>query len=236
MIKKMRLLGLAIIFYIPGLVYSGNFEISPVRINLDAKTSTAAINLKNNGDENVVIQTELMKWEPHEVYTPTRELLVNPPIFTVKPGQSQIVRIALTKLISPENEIPYRIFFNEVPKTPKSKGVGLQMALRIGVPIFVLVQNPTTNYKWSVMQKSSGKFQVSLSNQGNTHVQILDLVLSPTANETELVAKKNIQDYVLPGETAEWLINSKSWKSESALLTVHTDRGIVKEKVQLMHE
>ena len=51
--------------------------------------------VRNNGTEPVMMQMELMSWsqsEGKDVYTATREVLGNPPIFTVPAGGSQLVR------------------------------------------------------------------------------------------------------------------------------------------------
>ena len=100
-------------------------------------SKTAAVTLRNTGLETVVIQAELMSWKGKEVYSPTNELLVNPPIFTLKPNTTQTVRIGTTREEPPQVEQAYRLFLQEVPltlsKSKRNQLNGLQVALRISM-------------------------------------------------------------------------------------------------------
>ena len=190
--------------------YAGNLEISPIRLSLDSKNQTTGITLRNTGSSPMVIQSELMKWTKPEVYTPTRELLVNPLIFTIKAGESQVVRVGFNKLPSGfEEERAYRLFFQEVQVAAKPEFSGLQIALRVGVPVFIPPLKPTSELTWRAVQTKSGDLRIELANPGNMHVQVLDLDLSaasalPSAKEAPKLVSKNVGAYLLPGQTEQW--------------------------------
>ncbi len=134
-------------------------------------------------------------------YSPTNELLAMPPIFTVAPGESQVVRIGLRRAPDPQRELSYRLFLQELP-APLPKGFqGLQVALRLGVPVFVTSSAPTApQLQWRLRRTSKG-LVLSTINQGNAqgHVSGLQLLLRNGKIMT-------LQDpvYVLAGVRREW--------------------------------
>jgi len=70
------------------VVSAATIGVSPVRATLSANQKIEAITVRNNGTEPMSMQLEVMNWsqqDGNDVFTPTRELLVNPPIFTVPP-------------------------------------------------------------------------------------------------------------------------------------------------------
>src|SRR5262245_58348027 len=75
---------------------AGSFNVSPVRVELSAQSRTQALTVRNDGAEPSVVQVQLYEWSQEagqDILRPTGELLVSPPVFTVQPGQSQLLRI-----------------------------------------------------------------------------------------------------------------------------------------------
>src|SRR5712692_1255538 len=84
----------------PARAQAGAFNVSPVRIALSQTHPTAILTMQNNGDQAVVVQIEVMAWsqaDGKDIYTLSRDLLANPPIFTLVPQGTQIVRIGLRR-------------------------------------------------------------------------------------------------------------------------------------------
>ena len=65
---------------------------------------------------------------------------MSPAIFTLQPGEKQVVRIALRGAPDPRRERAYRVLVSEVP-TPQLKTTpdasGFRIALRMDMPLFV---------------------------------------------------------------------------------------------------
>jgi fimbrial chaperone protein len=129
----------AVFFVILGFSFSAtaaSLTVSPIRVVLDGKNHCAVVTLRNTGQEARVVQVELLRWTQEaerDVYTPTRDLLVNPPVFTLAPGQSQLIRVGLNRSPDAAQELAYRLYIQEVPPPSRPGFTGLQMALRIGV-------------------------------------------------------------------------------------------------------
>lgn len=69
-----------------------------------------------------MVQLEAMAWnkaQGQDIYTPTTDLIAAPPIFTVPPGGTQIVRIGLRRAPDPQRELAYRVYFQEIPPPPR---------------------------------------------------------------------------------------------------------------------
>ncbi len=79
----------------------GRSRSTPFASTSPKGSTTAAMTVRNDGDDAVVIQASLLSWAQDEsgqdVYTPTNEALVTPPIMTIPPGGEQIVRVGLRR-------------------------------------------------------------------------------------------------------------------------------------------
>ncbi|MGR9085691.1 MAG: fimbrial biogenesis chaperone [Gammaproteobacteria bacterium] len=212
-----------------GAACAGSFQVNPVRATLTAGKPVGAMTVRNNGGEPAVLQLEVMSWSQQQgkdVYTPSREILATPPIFTVPSGGSQIVRVGLRRPPDAQRELTYRLFLQEVPPPPKPGFQGLHVALRIGVPIFVppaVAQPPVLT--WRIFRTGQGELEVSLTNGGNSHVQVANVRLAqPEGGE---LVKQQIASYVLPGQSRSWpLKDIKTPPSASSFqLFAQTDIG-----------
>ena len=217
--------------------WSGSFQVSPVRATLSAGQSIMALTVRNEGSEPAVIQLEPMAWSQRDgkdVYAATREIIATPPIFTVPPGGRQIVRIGLRRAPDARLELAYRLYLQEVPPPPPPGFQGLQVALRLGVPVFV---NPPVALapalKWSARRMPGGELKVGLANNGNAHVQVMGFALGAAGGAT--LASSKAVAYVLPGQAREWLLKaSPPPPSGTALqLVAVTDGGEIRTDLAL---
>jgi fimbrial chaperone protein len=234
-------ISLALAFTFPGFSWAADWEVDPVRIDLTQEQQTAVINVKNNSDQETKIQIDAVAWSQQEgkdVYTTTRELLVSPPIFTIPPNSQQIIRTALRRATDTTNELTYRINLVELPGVPVADLTGVQVALRLGLPVFVQPQKggAAPKLSWSASRMSGNKIKVILKNQGNAHIQVSDFALyAPSSKEP--VAIEPISVYVLAGQTKEWLLESKTMSKLASGGHMHlkasTDAGDVDTEIVL---
>lgn len=217
-----------------GWAQAGTLSVSPVRATLSAGQQVGALTVRNDGAQPTVVQLEVLSWSQQEgkdVYTPTKEVLATPPIFTVPAGGSQIVRVGLRRAPDPRRELTYRLYLQEVPPPPKPDFQGLQVALRIGVPVFVLPPAPAKPVlRWQVSRTAQGQLQVRLTNSGNAHIQVANFKLVPVGGEP--LPTRQVAAYVLPGQSRDWLVEAPA-PSPGAMLRVsaQTDAGDVEAEV-----
>lgn len=228
------LLGLALF---AAAIHAGGFEVNPVRIMLDKKKPTAAITLRNTGEHPVVVQAETLSWtqvDGQNTYAPSRDLLVNPPIFTVQPGKTQVVRVGLDRPVDPRNELAYRLYLREVPPTAALAFSGLRVALRIGLPVFVAPEAPIyPALQWRVRRTADGALGVEAVNAGNSHIQIIDLRLALPGNGRDVLTALP-HAYLFPGQRGQWTLTpTHPWHGDRVLLSATTDQGGVKAEIAL---
>ena len=230
-------LGLAIFIGAIPLSRAGSFTVNPVRITLSPGRAVAAITVSNVGKEASVIQLETSRWtqeDDKDVLTPSNEILATPPIFTLPPGGSQIVRVGLRRAADAQRELTYRLVLREVPP-PQPIAQGLRVALAISMPVFVISSHPTfSNLQWQAVRLAAGSIQLQATNTGNAHVQIGAIELSAPSSSSPVV-KQSVATYVLPGSTRSWTFKSAVDVSVGTILRLQasTDGGDVQGKVAL---
>ena len=222
-----------------GLAEAGSFQINPIRVDLAGEVTTAALTIRNDGDEPVVVQITLLAWSQdagQEKYAPTTEALVTPPIATIAAGAQQIVRVGLRRAPDPLRELSYRLFVQEVPPPPKPDFNGLQVALRVSLPVFVAPRAPATHtLAWSAKSEPDGAVRLTVTNNGNSHVQISDFELR-LADDEKPIAHEAGLSYALAGQSREWLLRSPDARSKTATelrLKATTDAGEIAAVVKL---
>jgi fimbrial chaperone protein len=226
-------------FALAATAHAGSFQVNPIRIELSKGITTAVVTVRNDGEEPVVLQSSVLGWTQEggkDVYASTSEALITPPVMTIAPGAEQIVRVGLRRPADPRNELAYRVFLQEVPPPPKPGFTGLQVALRVGIPMFVApVAAPAARkLDWSAAIGADGAIQLIAQNAGNAHVQITDFELRiPDASEP--IAHESTLAYVLAGQRREWTLPAAPRaKSASELrLKAYTDAGEVDTAVRL---
>ena len=106
--------------------WASDIGVSPVAVHLDKANDRATVNVVNNGADPVVMQAEVVEWQhgPGAVDAggPTSDMIVNPAVFTLAAGQSQVVRVGMRRAAQATREGTYRIVLREVPTPPKPGG------------------------------------------------------------------------------------------------------------------
>lgn len=227
-----RLLGILQWMMACGIVQAGSYGINPVKLTLSAQNATQIITVRNDGEQASVMQVELSAWSQsngNDVHTPTRELLATPPIFTLLPGASQIIRIGLRSAPDTQRELSYRMFLQEVPPPAKPDVVGLQVALRFSVPVFVTpAQAVKPDLHWQAVRLDEHTLKVGVTNIGNSHDHLSAYKIYRSGNSNPIIAQK-LFAYLLPGETRYWSLTTDTLPNSGEHLSVlaNTEMGEV---------
>lgn len=218
-----------------------SLEISPTRIVLTERAPVTGVNIRNRGDEKVVVQLQLLSWsqdngEEHYSLANDAGLAICPSVITLQPGEVQIVRIGLESPdIDWSEERPYRLIIQEVPPPPVNTGRNVQIAVRISVPVFlqpaVMVQ-PTL--KWDLEKRDGNGLWMTVRNDGNAHALIGGVRLE---DSDQFAYDVSTHKYVLPGATISWRLD-KNQPLDGALpkrvnATISTDQGVYQETLKI---
>ena len=189
---------------------AGSFSVSPVRIDLDAGSLAGAVTLRNQQDTPVVVQAEVMLWtqvDGEDRLTPTQDLLVSPAVFTLPAEGKQLVRVALQRPVDPARELSYRLILTEVPGKPEAGFTGLNVTLRLSLPVFVEAKSASPGrLEWSVRGDGPGRLAVTARNDGASHERVLSFNVMP-AEGTGPTAADTTATYILPGQARTWMLD-----------------------------
>jgi fimbrial chaperone protein len=194
------------------LAHAGAFTITPVRVDIGSGRRAASIEVVNSGQQAAQMQAERYRWKDDrdgdDELEATEDFIVTPPIFSLEPGQRQIVRVLMQAPSDPVREIAYRLILQETPLgDPQANTVAT--VLRISLPVFVTPPRAKSELIWS-LRRESGRLFLDVENQGGAHASITSL---KTADGT--VLKSGI--YVLSGGRRSWPISAPV---DSVLLTL----------------
>src|SRR5437868_116279 len=187
----------------PFSVMAGSLSVTPVRIELSSAQRSVALTVRNDGDQPTIVQAQLVAWsqaDNDDRLEATTDILASPPIFTVAPGASQILRIALRLAPDAARERTYRVMVTEVPGKPQPESAGAQFALKISLPIFVDASGPKTSprLEWSGTRTVKGELALTAVNTGSKHIQVQTIEIAKGGTEAD--ARFAGLWYILPGQ------------------------------------
>ena len=210
---------------------AGSFSANPVRLVLSGGAASTAITVENQGDEAVLVQAEVLAWSQQggeDRLVASEDLVVSPPIFRMAPGASQTVRVGLTRRIDPHRELAYRLFLKEVPPAPVAGDSQVRVALRLGLPVFVMPPvKAAPQLGWTLAFEGDGALAITATNTGNAHAQVIDLGLRD--GEGNLLFQQRRADYVLPGQARTWPLGNPARSGvrmpSAFVIEANTDAG-----------
>ena len=182
---------------------AGSFNVAPIRIELPAARRAASIEVQNTGDAAAQLQVERFLWKRDnggdDDLEATEAFVVTPPIFTLQPGQRQIVRVLMQVPPDPRREGTYRLVLQETPLGDPPPNT-VATLLRISLPLFVTVPAAKADLAWRLVREG-GALQLEAENRGGAHA-FISQVRTPDG------APLKVDGYLLPGEQRRWPIDS----------------------------
>ncbi len=198
----------AFLFLTIGLTLTAvaSVAISPVRVDLSDSHDKDVVRITNRETSARSYQVETVAWsqtnERREVYTPTEDILAVPPLFTLNPGEEQIIRVGMLTSADPNIERSYRMFITELenPNQDEPEESGVSMRIQVGVPVFVAPRAmPTTNLTYVETVQVGDQNFVRFRNSGNTHVKVTEVLFTAPGSDDSVVNSAVV--YILAGQT-----------------------------------
>ena len=214
---------------------AGSFSVSPIRIELSAAHPVQSLTVHNDEATPVLIQLRVAGWtqpDGQDQYVDTREILSTPPVFEVPANGTQIVRVALRRAADDANELPYRLFLQEVPRPRQQQQPGLTIALRLSLPVFVAATHPgKPHLEWRAAQAPDGSLRITARNDGPLHVQVSDFSIRTGSGAGPLHVGES--RYVLPGAQVDWRVTLPAGTTPAAPITVEaaSDQGSITAQI-----
>lgn len=217
---------------------AASLSISPTSVALSAKKHSAALSLKNDGDQTKIIQTELLSWTQQDgenFYTPNRDVLVNPPIATLQAGQTQIIRIGLNANVDKTQELAYRLYITELAPPPSDDEQGLQLTLRLGLAVFVAPLGKVIGKQaWKATRNAEGNLILSMSNIGNRHTLLTSLKVLDARSGEKLTEWQPKPATLLAGQSRQiTLFMAPTWHGKTIRVVAGNDEGVIESIIEI---
>lgn len=162
--------------------------IDPVVVELGARQRAAplTLTLSAKAAQPLVLQTQVVRWhqdaDGQPRYEPSAHLMVVPPIVQLKPGESQLVRIAFRGAREGAAEQAYRLILEDISAAARGQetaGQGISFRMRYDLPVMLgATEAPRQALRWSHCDSdTAGQACVRLANDGNRRVTLRTLEL-----------------------------------------------------------
>lgn len=155
--------------------WSGNFSVSPIRLEFDQRIKTGSVTVNNESDkEQLTVQMRAFLWtqdaQGKDVYEESKDLLFFPRIATINANESRVIRAGFEHPLT-DAEKTYRLFIEEIPEPRKdAQGAQISVTVRFGVPVFVKPQSAQTHQgEITSIVVEKGQLLVTVKNTGNSH-------------------------------------------------------------------
>lgn len=185
------------------LAQGGGLQISPLLVEVPPSSNIATYTLENRGSAAIGVQVKAFRWQQDDgerLLEPAKNLMVVPAIINIAPGQSQLVRAAL-RGSRPDEELSYRVHFQELPSLGADGAVQVQTLLKIDVPLFFAAKKSRRAYDIKLAVADGEPF-VTVTNKGSRYLRFSNFELLDSGGNT--VATHEALMYLLPGTTRRW--------------------------------
>ncbi len=207
--------------------HAASLEISPLTISLAPGQTATTIEVKNRGAAPAAIQARAYNWGQvgdDDVLTPTQDIILSPPIFTIPENASQTVRLLLRGSAETREERSYRLLLDEVPPANNSNKQ-LVIALRISLPIIVSSTSAGPSVlQWRLERNTNGQTHLTASNTGRTANRVGTIELTLADGSHPKIVSLSANSYVLPGVQRHWRVQGGT-SGKQMHLSVTTQLG-----------
>lgn len=181
---------------------AGTVAVNPTRIVLTARSRSALLTLRNEGNEPLRYQVSAFDWrqspQGQMELRPTEDIVLFPTVLSVEPGQERKIRIGTIGAFS-EQERSYRVFVEEIAPAGDSQG-GIRVLTRLGVPVFLQPQAPRPKAALEDLAVGPEGLTFTLRNTGNVHFIPDAVVVNGTDESGQAVVNEELESwYVLAG-------------------------------------
>ncbi|MBP0615839.1 fimbrial biogenesis chaperone [Jiella mangrovi] len=122
-------------------VGSGNaasLRVSPISLDLPHGTKASSVRVWNNDRQPVTVQARIFRWTRKggkDILSPTRDVVVSPPIATLAPGAENVIRIVRTSNRPVEGREAYRLIVDQIPDRSHDRPGTVRILVRHAIAV-----------------------------------------------------------------------------------------------------
>ena len=172
-----------------------------------------------------------MQEKGQDIYADTRDIIVTPPIFTLRPQEKRIIRVSQRITDISDYEKAYRLYLQQISSNALEKDMqyGLRLIVNISIPIFIAPETVQKDFIWQLKKIDDHQLQLVIENKSNIHIQCKQLTLFNA--EQNILWDQNVFAYILPNQKKIWIVNISEPLdvSQNLQLIANTDLGELRE-------
>ena len=184
----------------PSLTFSGDFRVTPIRLEFDRANKSGVVTVVNEGEEKLSVQMKAFEWtqdvEGKDQYTETNDIIFFPRLMAIEKNEERVIRAGI-KIPAISREKTYRLFIEEIPSPQKAEGVNIAITIRFGVPIFSKPIKEDIKGQIEKIELSKGVLNANLSNKGNAHFIINSVEIKGKNDKNEAIFSKELSGWYL---------------------------------------
>jgi fimbrial chaperone protein len=209
--------------------------ITPVLLELGARQRavTVSVTLSDEAAAPMLLQSEVLRWsqqaDGNPMLEPSDDLLVAPAIAELRPGQTQLFRVAMGRPRDGQDEAAYRLILEDAAEPTAAvdaeSGMTIRFRMRYDLPVFVAPPVPARNaLRWRNCEAAAGHACVSLANEGNRRVGLKRMAVEGAGWRKELPLTSGT---VLAGAARQWVFDLPQGSAGPIKVTADTAAGEV---------
>ena len=225
-----------IVLLFAGAAQAQSLRVVPVNIEIPPGQKATSLTVTNESSAITTIQIRAYEWtqpDGNDQLTASNELLASPPLASIPPGETQVVRLVLRR--TPEGrEATYRILLDQIPATTAPGMV--QLALRMSIPIFVQPATRAVPHVQFRLELAAGQIYLVGINDGLRHETIRNIELQ-TSDGRKLKTESGASPYILAATTRRWRIvpqGALPLTNDILRLTALADVGAIQQQVRIV--
>jgi fimbrial chaperone protein len=211
-----------------GTVRAATLEIFPVIVTFAPGQTATTIEVKNRGEAPAAIQIRPYRWTQagdEDNLSPTQEIIVSPPIFTIAESASQTVRLLLRGAAGGGEERSYRLLLDEVPPA-NTLNKQIEMALRVSLPVIAsAVSSAPAALQWRAERGPGGSIQLTAFNSGHVFDRVSMFEVTLADGSHPKVTPRGENSYILPSGIRHWVVQGHAGAPGPLQLKVLSQAG-----------
>lgn len=220
-------------------VWASILGVEPVNLFMLSPAKMQKFFVTNYDNEAVILQINVYDWEQNngvDHYVETKNIAVNPPVVTILPHKTAMIRLGLlNNIVQFDKEYSYKIKIREIPLR-NEKNTGVKIITELNLPLFVTNSNKTEEWNWEIQYVNKKQPILIFNNCGNVHAKFNKLQLFDEKNH--VLWETNMLTYVLANKSKNWTVtlpkdltfkDKLKEKMQSWYLLVSLDNGITKK-------
>lgn len=187
--------------------------VEPIRIELSPGKPTHVLRIRNDSMDTRLVQLEGFDWlgwdsDKHRLaLTPSSRLIANPPVFTLAPKATQLVRVGLIDTPGEAVQQAFRLLVRElqplqgVEPRPHSQ---ISLLITFNLPVFFTPSRTgPARLDWHGERGEDGRRYLTAINRGEKAARITEVRLAGGGQPVPVAGHNG---YLLAGQSASWQI------------------------------